>query len=1053
MLVVLSLCSGVAVLSSCTDCSGSSGSDITEPGSPCSPSSSSSGCVSEGGGGGGGGALVQRPAWPWAAKRPRQDKCTNLEALIATKLSKPAPPVSPASPADCLDPAQIPKHVIHKAVMPGLGLDPASQQGRITEYFKSQMKPNALKRDIAAWITKATDGKSRLPTNGVTKGSCETNDNLEKYISFLSQTLSPKVLLTANVRTDAEQNTNEIPESYIHISPQKQQDRKPLPGLNPILNSKSNYRPLIAEKTDVNKTSTVFEKKLPKEFKSIGTSTTPKQKRTRKMDGKKSLAPKITKTKNAQVRNTTQKSVGVQSVVNAAPFKATSNNCVLPKLGTEGNKPAVNNSSPLYSNSTPPLPSNANHIIHDHMRHVFMKLPLAEMKSLQTDLSKSIQVSSECKEVDRVPCYNNQAQIQNCNLSVTTNNSNIVETHRTESIVNSYNSNTCVSNLSMSQPTVMLTAIRIPQQSLHQLGPSDSQGNRNPNHISLTSPTKLNGQFMLPMVQNINGSLMQIPSLVTKMGQNTVLPLSAQNIMQRTDSIVNQQTTQMFINGTILKINGPMHPSLPSLIAKQMTATSTTNVSYTVTQKNISTSMPTVMVSKPNFTMNLNHPMFVSSSGFILNPVGSVVTTQTNTGISHVQQTYSSNNVHQPFNGNVQHSFNGNAQQTFNGNAQQAFGGNVQQTFNGNTQPAFNGNVQQTFNGNAQTTYNGNSQPAYNGNVQQAFNGNAQQTFNGNGQQTFNGNAQQTFNGNAQQTFNGNMVLTAPVHSNVHINPNISNHISGLSMPTCSIPISPLKIGDINRVFLTPTRPPIPKMSLISEPVANTVLSNSKTNIITSTVENGRMQNVDITISNSTTKYSVPKPEAIVDTIVSQALEVTRKLPNPINGSKSVPLFSIPNITVINETVEELITVEAPSSRLSRDDSTDSIENELDDSSKLDQGSPTFNESKSSPDTTISELTSTESSVTEAGKEIDDDSFLTIDTSVAEDVLGCQKSPILSPPKTIRFPVKKPTDSRNRGSTRSNASENKLCRWNDCTLCFDDSGDLLEHLQVRKNQN
>lgn len=1013
----------MAVLSSCTDCSGSSGSDITEPGSPCSPSSSSSGCVSEGSGG-----VVQRPAWPWAAKRPRQDKCTNLEALIATKLSKPTPP---ASPADCLDPAQIPKHVIHKAVMPGLSLDPASQQGRITEYFKSQMKPNALKRDIAAWITKATDGKSRLPTNGVTKGSCEANDNLEKYISFLSQTLNPKVLLTANLLTNAEQNSNEIPESYIHISPQKQQDRKPLPGLNPILNSKSNCRPLIAEKTDVNKTSTVFGKKIPKEFKSIGTSTTPKQKRTRKMDGKKSLTPKITKTKNAQVRNATQKSVGVQSVANAAPFKATSN-CVLPKFGSEGNKSTVNNSPALYSNSTPPLPSNTNHIIHDHMRHVFMKLPLAEMKSLQTDLSKSIQVSSECKEVDRVPCYNNQAQIQNSNLSVTTNNSNIVETHRTESIVNSYNTNSCVSNLSMSQPTVMLTAIRIPQQSLHQLGPSDSQGNRNPNHISLTSPTKLNGQFMLPMVQNINGSLLQIPNLVTKMGQNTVLPLSAQNIMQRTDSIVNQQTTQMFINGTILKINGPMHPSLPSLIAKQMTATSTTNVSYTVTQKNISTSMPTVMVSKPNFTMNLNHPMFVSSSGFILNPVGSVVTTQTNTGISHVQQTYNSNNVHQPFNGNVQHSFNGN---------QQAFNGNAQPTFNGNNQPTFNGNVQQTFNGNTQTTFNGNSQPAYNGNIQQTFNRNAQQTFNGNGQQTF--------NGNVQQTFNGNMVLTAPVHSNVHINP-ISNHISGLSMPTCSIPISPLKIGDINRVFLTPTRPPIPKMSLTTEPVTNTVVSNSKTNIITSTVENGRMQNVDITISNSTTKYSVPKPDAIVDTIVSQALEVTRTLPNPLNCSKSVPLLSIPLIAVVNEIVEEQITLEIPSSRLNRDDSTDSIENELDDSSKLDQSSPTFNESKSSPDSTISEVTSTESSVTEAGKEIDDDSFLSIDTSVAEDVLGCQKSPILSPPKTIRFPVKKPTDSRNRGSTRSNASENKLCRWNDCTLCFDDSGDLLEHLQVTK---
>lgn len=62
-------------------------------------------------------------------------------------------------------------------------------------------------------------------------------------------------------------------------------------------------------------------------------------------------------------------------------------------------------------------------------------------------------------------------------------------------------------------------------------------------------------------------------------------------------------------------------------------------------------------------------------------------------------------------------------------------------------------------------------------------------------------------------------------------------------------------------------------------------------------------------------------------------------------------------------------------------------------------------------------------------------------------IVECQKSPILSQPKTIRFPAKKQhaevKDARNR------QDDDADCRWAECQAKFDTSGALLEHLQVR----
>lgn len=62
-------------------------------------------------------------------------------------------------------------------------------------------------------------------------------------------------------------------------------------------------------------------------------------------------------------------------------------------------------------------------------------------------------------------------------------------------------------------------------------------------------------------------------------------------------------------------------------------------------------------------------------------------------------------------------------------------------------------------------------------------------------------------------------------------------------------------------------------------------------------------------------------------------------------------------------------------------------------------------------------------------------------------VVECQKSPILSQPKTIRFPAKKQEEIEVK-DPRNRQEDDADCRWADCHAKFDTSGALLEHLQV-----
>ncbi|KAL1509535.1 hypothetical protein ABEB36_004250 [Hypothenemus hampei] len=64
-----------------------------------------------------------------------------------------------------------------------------------------------------------------------------------------------------------------------------------------------------------------------------------------------------------------------------------------------------------------------------------------------------------------------------------------------------------------------------------------------------------------------------------------------------------------------------------------------------------------------------------------------------------------------------------------------------------------------------------------------------------------------------------------------------------------------------------------------------------------------------------------------------------------------------------------------------------------------------------------------------------------------------KKSPILSQPKTIRFPPvqqhqKEKDEGRDLGKSPTQSNEGR-CQWDDCTAQFDTNGALLEHLQVK----
>lgn len=76
---------------------------------------------------------------------------------------------------------------------------------------------------------------------------------------------------------------------------------------------------------------------------------------------------------------------------------------------------------------------------------------------------------------------------------------------------------------------------------------------------------------------------------------------------------------------------------------------------------------------------------------------------------------------------------------------------------------------------------------------------------------------------------------------------------------------------------------------------------------------------------------------------------------------------------------------------------------------------------------------------------------LEVAVSLEADTPPPLKSPILSQPKTIRFPPRQKTvkgDAKHANNKSATSQNSGLCRWAECSLQFDTNGALLEHLQV-----
>lgn len=71
-----------------------------------------------------------------------------------------------------------------------------------------------------------------------------------------------------------------------------------------------------------------------------------------------------------------------------------------------------------------------------------------------------------------------------------------------------------------------------------------------------------------------------------------------------------------------------------------------------------------------------------------------------------------------------------------------------------------------------------------------------------------------------------------------------------------------------------------------------------------------------------------------------------------------------------------------------------------------------------------------------------------LDLLVDQQQLECAKSPILSQPKTIRFPVRDGTELNGKRQRKSGGYVSGNCYWEECNARFENSSKLLDHLQT-----
>ncbi|XP_026326766.1 zinc finger protein jing homolog isoform X2 [Hyposmocoma kahamanoa] len=642
--------SGVAVLSP-LESSGCSGSDITEPRSPRSPESGcSTGSESTNSSNSSGGARMP----PW--------------------VSEPAPPPRrlAAQPAPVRRP------------------NPPHHRRTITSYFNHKMKPqNGIKRESSAAINDDTKRKC-LPKNGVTH-------DLEEYISLLSRTLSHKVMLEVGAQAEAMNRKSTTTTSsklsdfnkdtsivngvdLSKIMDSKEKLPKAGNGLveirhttetlvkdkhNGILNglvdgkkqcldAKKKFDPSANARVKVNNQDSTGRKvPIPacfNDFNSIRIAPATSAHQT----SRKVIATKPDSTRmNGIVSSTTKldsRMNGVTcgsnnlSLIVTKPPKKEAPKKIVP---TQTIKKTNRKSSACIANSKNLTWSKANNLkqqVQQQQQTCANATKGSPLKNILAETSSAPKMNIP-NGVRQIPMTTVNGSLNHLNVPVP----NLQNCHHIN-LAQPCNGTVTPTNLQSFvavPPNVMLTTLRIPQNGI-QPQPITQQNNINAfnrSNVNVTSPTKLNGQFVFPLMQNLNGAVVQIPNLMAKMS-NFVLPQSP----QRQDHLQNQQAAQILINGTLLKLANTMTSTYTNM-NKPATPTSQP---IPLVNKSVG-GLPTMgmTMSKPSYTVNYSHPVLVPQPGFIVTSVPNINVketwsyTSTNT-VSSSQTSCSNPIVHHP---------------------------------------------------------------------------------------------------------------------------------------------------------------------------------------------------------------------------------------------------------------------------------------------------------------------------------------------------------------------------------------------------------------------
>ncbi|XP_047989855.1 zinc finger protein jing homolog [Leguminivora glycinivorella] len=636
--------SGVAVLSPSE--SGSGGSDITEPASPRSPES----CGAEETAG------ARMPPW-----------------------------VSEPAPGPRRLPAQAPVRRSNQAQRT------AEHHRRITEFFSHKMKPqNGLKRDSST-LNNEDAKKKCLPKNGVTH-------DLEKYISYLSYTLSPKVLLDVSKQNAAEaqkplngingvidttkksgppKTTNPGGNGLIDYSKPKDND-KVHTTMNGFMEVRHGPESSTKEKSNGHLNGFVDGKKQNFDPSANGVANYKKQ--NADLTKRKVPIPASNELVGLRVSSTTMKH---RKLLNLKPDTAKMNGVVSSTTKLDSRMNGVtcgSNNLSLNPVTTSPTTkkeaqrktaqpakrtnrkssaciANSKNLTWSKANNLKQQVQLQKQNNCVNSVPSSSVVPEETNSTPKINVPNGVRQVPmtmngnmgNLNVPVT----NFQNCHQIN-IPQQCNGTVTSTNLGpfVAVPqNVMLTALRIPHNGL----PAQTLTNHQPNNMNPYNRTNVNVQsptkFVFPIMQNLNGAVVQIPNLMAKM-PNFVLPQTPQLTTQRHDPLQNQQA-QILINGTLLKLGNTMTPPYANVNKPTMPSTSQSGVS--VLNKNL-TGMPTMGVTvqpKPNYAVNLSHSVLVPQPGFIVTSVPNMNVKETwsyaSTNPAPSPQTSCSNTiVHQP---------------------------------------------------------------------------------------------------------------------------------------------------------------------------------------------------------------------------------------------------------------------------------------------------------------------------------------------------------------------------------------------------------------------